>query len=146
MTRIKKAGLEDLDDLAVLFDSYRQFYKQQTDIAAAKEFLQQRLLNNESVIFLAFDDEVAVGFTQLYPIFTSVGLKKAWLLNDLFVHSDVRKKGIATLLLEAAKEHGRNTASKWLLLETAPDNFSAQALYQKNGWQKAEDIFYQFDL
>jgi GNAT superfamily N-acetyltransferase len=146
MIRIKKAGPEDLDELAVLFDSYRQFYKQQPDKAAAKEFLRQRMLNKESVLFIAFDDEAAVGFTQLYPIFTSVGLAKAWLLNDLFVHTHARKKGIASLLLEAAKECGRHTASKWLLLETAPDNLSAQALYEKNGWQKAEDVFYQYDL
>lgn len=146
MIRIKKAGPQDLDSLAVLFDSYRQFYRQSPDITAAKEFLAQRMHRNESVVFIAFDGETAAGFTQLYPIFTSVGLKKAWLLNDLYVTASARKKGIASLLLQAAGEHGRATGSQWLLLETARDNVSAQALYEKNGWQKTGSFFYQYDL
>lgn len=146
MIAIKKAGCEDLDELAVLFDAYRQFYKEETDVAAAKDFLEQRLLANESVIFMALENNKAVGFTQLYPIFTSVGLQRCWLLNDLFIHEPARKKGIASLLLNAAKEHGKTTGSKWLLLETTMDNYSAQALYEKNGWEKTEDIFYQYTL
>lgn len=87
-----------------------------------------------------------MGFTQLYPIFTSVGLGRSWLLNDLYVDASHRQNGIATQLLEAAKEHGKETRAKWLLLETGSDNFTAQALYERNGWQKTEDLFYQFSL
>lgn len=146
MISIRMATSADLEELAVLFDAYRQFYEQHPDLAAAKEFLNQRLINNESVIFMAFDENKAVGFTQLYPIFSSVGLQRTWLLNDLFVSSAARKNGVATALLNAAKEHGIHTGSKWLLLETAPSNNRAQALYKKNGWMKVEDIFYQYDL
>jgi ribosomal protein S18 acetylase RimI-like enzyme len=146
MTNIRKARPEDLNELAILFDEYRRFYKQPSDIAAAKKFLQERLSQNESAVFIAFDDGKAAGFTQLYPIFTSVGLQRTWLLNDLYIAPSSRRKGLASLLLNAAKEFGRSTSSKWLLLETAADNYSAQALYENDGWQKAEDIFYQFNL
>ena len=144
---VKKAAIEDVSIVALLFDAYRQFYKQPTDVEAAAEFISARLQNNESVIFIAFDNEDAVGFTQLYPIFTSVGMKKTWLLNDLYVAATARGKGAATALLDAAKELGLATNSKWLLLETANDNFNAQKLYEKNNWQKVEQYcFYTFQL
>ena len=146
MARITQAGIEHLNELAPLFDAYRVWYHQTSDIESAKVFLRDRIQNNESVIFIAYDENSAVGFTQLYPIFTSVGMQRAWLLNDLFVHDSARGKGIATQLLEAAKQHGRNTEAKWLMLQTGNDNYTAQALYQKDGWQKVRDIFYEYAL
>ncbi|GAB3430858.1 hypothetical protein [Niabella aquatica] len=51
-----------------LFNKYRIFYKQPSDIEAAKKFIQERLNNNESVIFVVLTDEgIPAGFTQLYP-------------------------------------------------------------------------------
>jgi len=146
MIHVRRASLDDIEPLSILFDAYRQWYQQTADIEKAKQFLADRLRNNESVIFMAFDADKAVGFTQLYPIFTSVGLQRTWLLNDLYVDTAARKKGVATQLLHAAKEHGRTTGSKWLLLQTGYDNLQAQALYQKNGWRKVNDIFYELPL
>lgn len=143
---IRKASVEDAPVVAPLFDSYRSFYKQEPDIDAALRFIKERLQQNESVIFIAFIKDNAVGFVQLYPIFTSVGMKRAWLLNDLYIHVSSRGKGVATALLDAAKEFGKSTNSKWLMLQTAADNYTAQALYKKNGWKKETDLFYRFDL
>lgn len=146
MITVRKAVLQDLEDLTILFDAYRIFYKQEGDVSAARKFLKERLLRNESVIYIAYNEENAIGFTQLYPIFSSVSLKNAWLLNDLYVLPSARRSGVAEALLNAAREHGIDTGAKWLLLETAMDNFPAQSLYEKNGWVKAEDIFYTLDL
>ena len=146
MLTIKRAGLEDLEQLAVLFDEYRQFYQQPSDFEGGKHFLQARLEKDESVVLMAKEDETAVGFTQLYPIFSSVGMGKAWLLNDLYVVEAARKQGVASRLLDAAKEYGRTTMAKWLMLETAHDNYSAQALYEKNGWKRVEEVFYHYSL
>lgn len=146
MITVRKAFLQDLEDLTILFDAYRIFYKQEGDVSAARKFLKERLLRNESVIYIAYNEENAIGFTQLYPIFSSVSLKNAWLLNDLYVLPSARRSGVAEALLNAAREHGIDTGAKWLLLETALDNFPAQSLYEKNGWVKAEDIFYTLDL
>jgi len=98
------------------------------------------------VIFVAEQENNLVGFTQLYPIFSSVSLQRAWLLNDLYVHASVRKQGIAALLLDAARQHGLQTSSKYLLLETANDNFTAQSVYEKNGWTKTSGYFYELVL
>jgi len=60
--QIKKASIEDLDEAAELFNLYRIFYRQESDVEKGKAFLKERLLNNESDIFLAIVDEKAVGF------------------------------------------------------------------------------------
>ncbi len=84
--KIRKATTNDLDQLADLFNQYRVFYKKSSDIPAGKEFLGERMVNNESEIFVAINTENEfAGFVQLYPIFSSTRMKRLWLLNDLFV-------------------------------------------------------------
>ena len=100
----------------------------------------------ESVIFVAQERNELIGFTQLFPIFSSVSMKRTWLLNDLYVNEKSRGIGAATALLNAAKEFGAETKSKWLLLQTAADNFTAQKVYEKNGWVRETDFFYRKDL
>lgn len=146
MFNIRRATVDDVPLIAPLFNDYRVFYKQASDINAAKKFLEERLLKNESVIFLASKEDEAVGFTQLYPVFSSVSMKRAWILNDLFIDASSRGKGAGVLLLEAAKQLGRETESKYLLLQTQDDNYSAQQLYDKNEWNRVNDFFYEFDF
>src|SRR5687768_17229213 len=139
---IRKATIEDVDAVADLFDAYRMWYHQASDIDRAKQFLTDRFRNAESVVFVAEESGKLIGFTQLYPIFSSVSMMRTWLLNDLFVAEDHRGKGIASNLLNAAKQHGCETGSKWLMLQTSCDNHAAQALYEKTGWRKETDHFY----
>ena len=141
---IRKATADDTAAVAVLFDLYRIFYKQSSDIAGAEVFILERLRHNDSVIFLALVNDEAVGFTQLYPIFTSVGMQRTWLLNDLYVKETARGKGIGEALLNAAKQFAKDTHSKWLMLQTGADNIPAQHLYEKNGWTKETDFFYSY--
>lgn len=143
---IRRAKKKDLEQLSVLFDKYRIFYKQESDVDTARIFLKKRMKRKESVIFVAEEREQLVGFTQLFPIFSSVSMKRTWLLNDLYVNERSRGIGAATALLNAAKEFGAKTNSKWLLLQTAADNSTAQKVYEKNGWIKETDFFYRADL
>lgn len=138
---VHKATEEHVPQIAPLFNAYRMFYQQRSNLKGAASFLTQRLANNESVVFLAWIDGEAVGFTQLYPIFSSVGMQRTWLLNDLFVAEAARNKGVATALLDAAKQHGLLTGSRWLMLQTATLNIAAQKLYERNGWKKDEDYY-----
>jgi hypothetical protein len=74
---IRHAELSDARSIATLFDLYRQFYKQASDFPLALTFIEERLSRNESVIFLAEDgNKKAVGFTQLYPLFSSVSARR----------------------------------------------------------------------
>lgn len=145
--KITRATAEDVPLVTPLFNAYRMFYGKHSDIGAAGDFLTARLQNNQSVVFMAMDGDKAIGFTQLYPIFSSVGLKNAWLLNDMYVSESYRGQHISTQLLEAAKELGRQTNSGWLMLQTAATNHIAQKAYESNGWQKDEEYYvYNFNL
>jgi GNAT superfamily N-acetyltransferase len=149
--RIVRAADADLDDLVPLFDGYRQFYGQRSDAAAARAFLKERLERGESVIYLAFTAPgvgapgEAAGFTQLYPSFSSVSLKPLWILNDLFVRSDIRRGGVGRALLERARQHAVETGAKGLVLNTGVTNKAAQIVYESCGWQR-DDEFYQYHL
>jgi ribosomal protein S18 acetylase RimI-like enzyme len=138
---ISRATLDDLDALALLFDGYRVFYGKPSDVATASAFLRERLEKSESVIFLARDAEGnALGFTQLYPCFSSVSARRLWILNDLFVSPAARRRGVAKALLQRAREHGRQTGVVRLTLQTAHGNAQAQALYESLGWVRQEGM------
>lgn len=143
---IRRAKKKDIDKLSVLFDKYRIFYKQASDFGKARSFLKKRMKRKESVIFVAEEKKELIGFTQLFPIFSSVSIQRTWLLNDLYVDEKARGKGAASQLLNAAKKLGEKTNSKWLLLQTAYDNITAQKVYEKNGWVKEDDFFYKLDI
>ncbi|GAW98001.1 MULTISPECIES: GNAT family N-acetyltransferase [Colwellia] len=135
--KIIQATIENLDSVAELFDLYRQFYEQESDIGAAKEFIKQRLELNDSTILLALSAEnLPIGFTQLYPAFSSVAMKPMLYLNDLFVLSTVRKSGIGKALLDAAYDVALDTGVGNLKLATAIDNFSAKSLYENSSYNK----------
>lgn len=139
---ITRATLADLDGLAILFDGYRVFYGKPSDPATARAFLRERLSHDESVIFLARDAKGnALGFTQLYPCFSSVSARRLWILNDLFVSADARRRGVAKALLVRAREHGQETGVVRLTLQTARDNAQAQALYESLGWVRQEGMY-----
>ncbi|WP_394185036.1 GNAT family N-acetyltransferase [Metabacillus halosaccharovorans] len=143
---IIKATVSDLDDVAVLFNNYRIFYEQSSDLEGAKAFLKERMEQNESTIFLAKSkDGLPVGFVQLYPIFSSVGMKRKWLLNDLFVAEEYRRHGVGKALMTQAKEFAVETNTAGILLETSKDNVKAQALYELEGYAK-EDTVYFYNL
>jgi len=142
---IRRATPQDIDALAVLFDGYRQFYRQPSDLAGARAFLGERLARAESIVFLALDGGQAVGFTQLYPSFTSAGMARIFVLNDLFVQPDARGRGIGTGLLRRAAEFARVEGAVRLVLSTEKTNLTAQLLYASEGWQR-DDAFFGYTL
>lgn len=143
---IEKATMQDLEALAELLDLYRIFYEQESDRHGAREFIKARIENEESIIFIAKDEEESVGFVQLYPTFSSVSMKRSWVLNDLYVKKSARKNGVGEQLLQAAITYVKETRAKGLLLETASDNLTAQRLYEKIGFKKETTYFYYFSI
>ncbi|WP_333663802.1 GNAT family N-acetyltransferase [Chishuiella changwenlii] len=143
---IKQATIKELKTLAPLFDAYRQFYDKISDIKSAEEFLEARISNQESVIFIAYNsDNNAVGFVQLYPSFSSTRLKRFWILNDLFVYSEFRGQGFSKKLIDSAKDLCRNTDACAMLLETSVTNDIGNSLYPGAGFQLRDDAnFYEW--
>lgn len=141
--KIVSATLEHLDQLVSLFDAYRVWYRMDSDKAAANSFLSNRIKNRESEIFLAMDDEgKAVGFTQLYPLFSSTRMKRLWLLNDLYVIPDFRGQGISKQLIDRAKELARATKAAGISLETEKSNHIGNQLYSQTGFELDSHNFY----
>lgn len=133
--RIRLAGLADLDVLAPLFDAYRQFYEQPSDLTLARAFLEQRLRRAESVVLLAEDAAgQGLGFCQLYPTFCSVEAQPIFSLYDLFVSPEARRLGLGRALLRAAEGLALERGVARLDLTTARSNARAQALYESEGW------------
>ena len=143
---ISRAGPADLDALALLFDAYRGFYGQASDIAGARDWLRSRLRVGESVVLVAKRAGNAVGFVQLYPMFSSVRMARTWILNDLFVDAAARRGGVARALLDAAAAFAREDGAAGLSLETGRDNAAARALYRAAGWHEDDTQWYSLSF
>lgn len=138
---VRQAARSDLDDLASLFDQYRHFQGQASDLAAARRFLQARFDHGESLVFIALQGHVPVGFAQLYPSFSSVAMARVFVLNDLFVHGSARRKGAASKLLRAVEGHAWSLGAVRVSLNVARDNRPGQALYAAQGWSQDAQFF-----
>ena len=140
------ASVDHLPELAPLFDAYRVFYGQPSDLEAARAYLHERFTLGESVVFIAMleagSETRAVGFTQLYPMFSSVSLRRIWILNDLYIETDVRGQRIGERLIERAVQLAQESGAKGIQLETAHVNISAQRLYERLGFGR-EDLEYR---
>ncbi|HAY3551939.1 GNAT family N-acetyltransferase [Elizabethkingia meningoseptica] len=140
---IRTATIQDLEALASIFEKYRNFYHQPADYETAKSFLRERITQQESVIYVAETENKIIGFTQLYPLFSSTRMKKLWLLNDLYVEEEYRQKGISVALIDRAKQLCVDTGACQLSLETSKSNVVGNNLYPKTGFQlDSETNFY----
>jgi len=145
---IRKATLQDLDQLTNLFDQYVVFYKNPSNIEKHKAYLKDRIENNEATIFLAFDEnnpEKAIGFTLIYITFSSLALNKTLILNDLYVDPNVRKNGVGEKLILQTVALAKELGSNLIRLRTSKSNTVAQGLYNKMGFVR-EDYLYSYDL
>jgi len=146
--RIEQAGPADLDQAAPLFDAYRQFYKRPPDLDACRRYLSARLTRRDSVLYLGFAPAAstrASGFVHLYPSFDSLAMRPLWILYDLYVAPESRRLGLGRALMNRATSLARETGASCLTLETAKDNFSAQALYEQLGYRR-EELFFRYSF
>jgi ribosomal protein S18 acetylase RimI-like enzyme len=138
---ILQASPADVGDIAHLFDLYRQFYDKAPNEEAARRFLFARLSKGESVVFYARHEGKAVGFLQLYPVFSSTNLSRQWILNDLYVLPEARQLGYGRALVARAHRLAEETQASSLVLETAATNLAAQKLYESLGWKRDNEFF-----
>jgi len=142
--KIVQAKLSHLNEVAQLFDAYRVFYRKESDLLAAKKFLKERIEKQDSIIYVAEEDGKLLGFTQLYPLFSSTRMKRTWLLNDLYVTPDQRGKGISKLLIEQSKVLARATNAAGISLETEKDNTVGNQLYPTTDFELDSEHNYYF--
>ena len=141
--QVTQATIDNIDGLTAIFEQYRQFYRKEADHVAAKAFLRKRIINKESIIYIAINDEdKIVGFTQLYPSFSSTRLSKLWILNDLCVDKESRGMGISKLLIARAKQLCTETNACAVILETEKDNLIGNSLYAATGFTLESENHY----
>lgn len=142
---VHQATIFDLELLVPLFDGYRRFSGCDSDPSAARSFLRDRLNHGESALFIAIDEKNPVGFTQLYPTFSSISLARTFVMNDLFVLPSARRKGAALRLMTAAVDYATAVGAERISLAIASENEAAQALYSSTGWSVDEhSLAYHF--
>ena len=143
--RLYQATTKDLEGVSRLFNEYRMFYGQPSDVEGAEQFIKERLEKHDSIIFAASSENGYAGFVQLYPSFSSVSMKRTWILNDLYVEADARRQGAGQALIDEALKLCKRTNAKSITLQTAPSNKSAQKLYEKNGFL-VDDAYLTYSL
>ena len=136
---VTAVGVADLDALVPLFAGYLQFYQVPRSATEIHAFLLERLQRGDAQLFIARDDQgMAQGFTQLYPLQSSLSLAPAWLLSDLFVLPSARRQGVGEALMNAARAYAEASGACGLQLETAKTNLAGQALYERLGYVRDE--------
>ena len=140
--QIEQATIEQLDDIAFLFNRYRVFYRQPSNLDAAKSFIQCRLQQQDAVIFLATKDTRPMGYTQLFPSWSSVSMQRVWILNDLFVLPEHRNQGIAKALMGKVEQHAIATNAVRIILATEVTNKIGQKLYESMGYSQFNEFYH----
>ena len=144
--KIIEAKLNHIEQVGELFDLYRQFYKYESNLIESTNYIKDRIINKESIIFIALNDvNQAMGFVQLYETFGSLDLGKIIILYDLYVKKDHRKNKIGRQLMLKSHEYAKKINAKRIQLSTAIDNFIGQSLYESLGYVKDTD-FYTYDF
>ncbi len=144
ITSARTASRSDLDELSELFDLYRKFYGLTSDLVSAKRFLEDRLLHKDSILLVAEAEQSLIGFAQLYPSFSSLSMKRDFILNDLYVREEERRFGVAKKLLEEVIATVKKLGGKGIGLETAPNNRPARHLYESFGFKLSEDFLHYY--
>lgn len=145
--RIIQATLEHLDLLTPMFIKYREFYGELPFPDSSRKFLETRLKRQESVIYLALadDEDKALGYCQLYPSYSSLSLKRVWILNDIYVEEDARRMLVADRLLQTAKQMAKDTQAVRMRVATSVSNEVAQKTYESIGF-RADEKFKNYIL
>ncbi|MEL7239035.1 MAG: GNAT family N-acetyltransferase [Planctomycetota bacterium] len=141
--QVRPATVQDLDAVAEMFDHYRVFYGQDSDLDLARRFLGERMEAGESRIYVGQCSEQICGFMQLYPSFSSTAARRIWVLNDLWVEDSARQSGVGQALLKQADQLAVESGASHLELATARDNQPARELYEKQGWVR-DDVFVHY--
>ena len=143
--QIKIAQPDDFEKIGEVFNLYRQFYEKESNIEACKNYIHERLINNEAQIFYIENEKECMGITQLYTTFDSLELSKKIVLYDLYVRSEYRNKGIGRMLMNAAKSFAEKKGVTSIELSTSINNKNAQSLYESLEYQRDTE-FYDYYL
>jgi GNAT superfamily N-acetyltransferase len=142
---IAPIAAEDFEQLLPLIAAYQRFYEvEDIDEERNRAFFRRFLGPSEDGLLLGARSEGRLlGYACLYWHFSSLEACESVLMNDLFVDRSVRGQGVGRALIEAATEVARERKVPFVEWSTAPDNETAQRLYDSTGAERTEWFSYE---
>lgn len=140
---------EEFETLLPLIAAYQRFYEvDEIDDERNRFFFRRFLASSDDGELLAARDEsgAILGYACLYWHFSSLQAVETVLMNDLFVAPNARGQGVGRALIEASREVARARGAGWLEWATAPDNHTAQRLYDSLPTEKSTWLEYELDV
>jgi GNAT superfamily N-acetyltransferase len=135
--RITRATIADVAQILPLFEAYRVFFAGDID-QMSRRFLEDRLVRQESVVFVAWQGADAVGFITLYPLWSSWYCRRIWFLSDLYVTESARKRGIGASLVERVISFGQETNAASVMVELPRSEPQLGKFYASMGFGRDE--------
>lgn len=142
---IAPIAAEEFEQLVPLIGAYQRFYEvAEIDDERNRSFFRRFLAPNEDGLLLGARREgQLVGYACLYWHFSSLEATECVLMNDLFVDESARGQGVGRALIEASAEVARERGVPFVEWSTAPDNHTAQRLYDSTGAERTEWFSYE---
>jgi GNAT superfamily N-acetyltransferase len=143
--RIDPIGAEQLERVLPLIAAYQRFYEvEEIDETRNRAFFRRFLAPSEDGLLLGARREGRlVGYACLYWHFSSLEAAESVLMNDLYVSEEARGQGVGRALIDATAEVARERGAPFVEWSTAPDNHTAQGLYDSTGAERTEWLSYE---
>ncbi len=143
--QISPVEAAEFEALLPLIAAYQRFYEvEEVEVERNRTFFRRFLAPSEDGMLLgARAGGEFVGYACLYWHFTSLLAAETVLMNDLFVAEAARARGVGRALIEASADVARERGAAYLEWATAPDNFTAQRLYDSTGATRSEWVEYE---
>ncbi|HEX6204834.1 MAG TPA: GNAT family N-acetyltransferase [Solirubrobacterales bacterium] len=142
---IAPVPVEEFEELLPLIAAYQRFYEvAEVDDERNRAFFRRFIAPSEDGLLLGARREgVLVGYACLYWHFSSLEATECVLMNDLYVSEDARGEGVGRALIEATADVARERGVPFVEWSTAPDNTTAQRLYDSTGAKRSEWFSYE---
>ena len=145
---IAPVSVTGFERLLPLIAAYQRFYEvEEIDEERNRTFFRRFLAPSDDGMLLGARDAGGelLGYACLYWHFSSLSATESVLMNDLFVAESARGRGVGRALIEASAAVARDRGASQLEWSTAPDNVTAQRLYDSTGAERSEWVSYELD-
>lgn len=146
--RVEPVREEQLEQLLPLIAAYQRFYEvENVDEERNRAFFTRFIAPSDDGLLLgAWRANELLGYACLYWHFTSLVPAETVLMNDLYVTEMARGEGIGRALIQASANVALTRGAHHLEWATAPDNATAQRLYDATGATRSDWVEYELDL
>lgn len=147
--KIDRVGEQDLGELLPLMRGYCDFYEVDPSDDALLGMSRALIADpeREGLQFIAREDDgTPIGFATVFWTWSTTIASRIAIMNDLFVAEAVRGRRVGEALIGACRDVAREHGVARLEWQTALDNHSGQALYDRVGGVRSQWFDYHVDL